>query len=166
MGTGTIIIVTILFLAIAIPVFNTNRKNKKKEKLLLDRMNEFAEKSNCKISNYQHWKDLQIGIDQDAGKLFFIRNTQAHESASEVDLSQVQHARVLKGERIINTAGDKYVTVDKIDLNFTFRTTRPEMVLNFYDCNYDSPVVQGELQVAEKWKEISNSWISEKNKKS
>ncbi len=164
MNQGTIIFLAILFFAIAIPVFIFNRKKKLQEKLLRDRMDEIAQKSNCTISNYQQWKDLQIGIDQKAGRLFFLRNTKDHESVSEVDLSQVQNARVLKAERIVNTGSDKYTAIDKIDLTFTLRNSRSELALTFFNTSFDSPTVQGELQLAENWNEIANSWISENNK--
>jgi hypothetical protein len=164
MNPGTIIFLAILFLAIAIPVFISNRKKNKREKLLLNRMNEFAKRSNCILSDYQHWKDLQIGIDQKNGKLFFIRSTKDHESEKEIDLSKVQNIRVLKGERLVNMGNDKYTAIDKIDVTFTDRNSQTETIMDFYNCGYDSPTVQGELQLAEKWKEIAYSWISANNK--
>jgi len=164
MNQGTIIFLAIVFLAIAIPIFIFNRKKKQQEKLLRNRMDEIAQKSNCIISIYQQWMDLQIGLDQKAGKLFFIRNTKGHETLNEVDLSQVQNARVLKAERMVNSGSNKYTAIDKIDLTFTMRSSRSEQALTFFNSIYSSPTIQGELQLAEEWSEISNSWISENNK--
>lgn len=161
---GTYIFLAILALAIAIPTIIFNLRKKQQEKLLRNRMNEIAQKSNSIVSEYQRWKDLQIGLDQKTGKLFFIRNTKNHESINEVDLTQTQHARVLKAERIVNTGSDKYTAIDRIDLTFTPRNSRSEIVLTFYNNSFDSPTVQGELQLAEKWSEFVNSWISQYNK--
>lgn len=164
MNQGTIIFLAILFLSIAVPVFIFNIKKKKQEKLLRDRMNEIAQKSNCTISTYEQWKDLQIGLDEKSGTLFFIRNTKDHETMSEVDLSQVQNARVLKAERIVTNGSDKYTAVDKVDLTLMPRNSRSEQALAFFNSSYDSPTIQGELQLAEKWSEIVNAWISKNNK--
>jgi hypothetical protein len=161
---GTIIFLAILALAIAIPAIIFNVRKKQQEKLLRNRMNEIAQKNNCIISDYQQWKDLQIGLDQKTGRLFFIRNTKDHESINEVDLTQTQNAKVLKAERIVNNGSDKYTAIDRIDLTFTLRNSRSEIVLTFYNTGFDSPTVQGELQLAEKWSEIVNSWISQYNK--
>ena len=127
-------------------------------------MDEIARKSNCIISNYQQWKELQIGIDQKAGRLFFIRNTKDHESQIEVDLSQVQNPRILKAERMVNTGSDKFTAIDKIDMTFALRNSKSDISLNIYNSGYDSPTVQGELQFAEKWNEIANTWISQNKK--
>jgi hypothetical protein len=164
MNQGTIIFLVVLALALAIPIFITSLKRKKKENFFLQRMNEFAQKNNCTLSDYQLWKDLQIGIDQQCGKFLFIRNTKDNEFSTSVDLSQVHQARVMKGERVVNTGGDKYIAVDRINLHFNFGNNKPETALNFYNSGIDSPTTQGELQIAEKWKDIVNSWISAHNK--
>jgi hypothetical protein len=166
MEQGTVIFLAVLVIAIAIPIIISNIKRKQTEKILRHRMDEFAQKNQSSVTTYERWKDLQLGLDKQNGKLFFIRNTPEHEISTEIDLSQVQNVKVFKGERIITTGGEKYTAVDKINLSFTLRNNGSDIVLNFYNSGFDTPMTQGELQLAEKWQEIASAWISANRKTS
>lgn len=155
----------IIFLAIvilcAIPIIIVNSKKKKKEKLFIQVLLDLAEKNNCKLTERDLWNNTQIGIDKDAGKLFFVKKTDAEEVTKVVDLSEIQKCRVINTSRTVNIKDSVQTVLERLELAFVNQDkNKPEIILGFYNSAIDSLSLRNEFQLTEKWSGIVNSTIS------
>jgi hypothetical protein len=67
--TWSIVILTIISLVVFFQI-----RNKNKERKIVSVLHNFAKEYNSKISEYDHWDNSLIGIDNnEVDKLFFIR---------------------------------------------------------------------------------------------
>lgn len=161
MESGTLIAGLIIVISCILLVVIVNRKKKNKEKQFVQTLFDLAEKSNCKISEYDHWNNSLIGIDKDSHKLFFIRKTEENAIINEIDLSGIQKCKVINSSRIVNNKESVQNVIDKLELSFTWRDPKkPEMSLEFYNTNRDNLFLNGELSLIEKWSEIVNKDIA------
>ena len=149
----------LIIIALAVVILNSNKKNKKKQfiKLLYD----FAEKSNCKISEHDLWNNTLIGIDNDRYKLFFIRMSGENAVKNEIDLQGIQKSRVINSNRVVTLKEGTHTVTDKIELALTSPDVKTgDTILEFYNTNRDNLFLNGELQLTEKWAEIVNANIA------
>ena len=161
MDSGTIIFVAILVLSCVIPLVIVNRNKSKKEKLFFRALTDLAEKSNCRISEYDLWRNTEIGIDKAARKLFYIRNMENEEVKKEINLAEIQKCRVFNSSRtVINNSSNQIVT-ERLELAFVNRDKNvPDVTLEFYNSTTDSLYLNGEIQLTEKWAGIINSVLT------
>ena len=160
MDFGTIVgLVILVVIVLAIVMVNSSKKKKKKQ--LVKTLFDFAEKSNCKISEHDLFNNTLIGIDNEAHKLFFIRKTSDNDIRSEVDLTGVQKARVINSSRIVNNNETNHNVIDKLELSLTFSDSKTsDTMLEFYNTNRDNLFLNGELPLTEKWAKIVNENIA------
>lgn len=155
------IFILVMVLACVIPIMIINKKKGKKEKQFLQTLFHLAEKSNCKIEDYDRWSDTAIGIDKEAHKIFFVRKTSENELSKEVDLSEMQKCRFVNTHRIVSMKDSNHKVIEKLELVFTLRDSRKsEINLEFYNASYDSLSLRGEIQLAEKWEKVANLEIA------
>jgi hypothetical protein len=160
MEQGTIIFLVILALLVAIPIVIYNRNKKLKERKFLNALFQYAGKT---LSEYQIWNQIIIAIDRSEGKMFFFRRSGTVDITKEVDLSGVSKCHVINSGNNINSGKGSYVVTNRIDLGFRGNNNQPDTVFEIYNSNLDSPTLQGELQLAEKWAITANSYIAEKH---
>jgi len=160
MGFGTIFgLVILIIIVLAVVIVNSNKKNKKKQ--FVQTLSELAEKSNCKISEYDLWNNTLIGIDKNAHKLFFIRKTEDNSIINEIDLSGIQKCRVINTSRIVTNNETNHTVIDKLELVLTFADPKiSDTILEFYNTNRDNLFLNGELPLTEKWAAIVNANIA------
>jgi ABC-type glycerol-3-phosphate transport system permease component len=164
MKSGTIIMIGMVLLIFVIPTIWIYLISIKNEKLFKKKLFNFAETSNCKISELDFWKKSVIGIDKTLHRLFYIKTVNSEEYKKEIDLTEIQKCRVLNASRSMNNKDGNYTTVDKLELIFTYRDkTRPELALEFYNAIHDSLSLSGEVQLIEKWSLIVNSELGNKS---
>ena len=161
MDSESAIFILMMVLACIIPIAIINKKKKNKERQFLQTLFDLAEKNNCKITDHDRWGNTAIGIDQKAGKLFFIRKTSDGDSSKEVDLYEVKKCRFVNTSRIVNLKESNQKVIEKLELVFTLSDPKKsEIILEFYNSIYDSLSLRGEIQLGEKWSEIVNAKIS------
>jgi len=165
MNSETIFALIVLITCIlAIVLVNSNKK--KKNKQFIQTLYDFAEKSNCKISEYDLWNNTLIGIDKQAHKLFFIRKYSDHTIKNEIDLVGIQKGRVINSNRIVENGGSNHTIIDKLELTFASSDFKvADTILEFYNTNRDNLVMNGELPKTEKWAAIVNENIGEINQR-
>jgi len=160
MDFGTIIVLVILIIIVlAVVILNSNKKNTKK--LFVQTLSDLAEKSNCKISEYDLWNNTLIGIDKNAHKLFFIRKTDDNSISNEIDLSGIQKCRFNNSSRVVTNKESNHTVIDKLELALTSPDPKiADTVLEFYNTNRDNLFLNGEQQLTEKWAAIVNENIA------
>jgi hypothetical protein len=143
-------------------------RNRRREKSIYTVLHSFAKENNSTVTSSDHWANTLIGIDQmEAKKLFFIRTANNHSIKEVINLSEVRNCRLANIARTVTYDKQKVHVVDRIELIFSFLDSgRPEITLEFYNNDYDSLTLTGELQLAQKWLEIVNGIVvSNKNQK-
>lgn len=160
MESGSVIFLAVLVAVIVIPMLIISSNKKKKEKLFLQALFDLAEKSNCKISEHEIWHNAEIGIDKTARKLFFIRKAGTDVVTSEVDLAEMQRCRFVNTNRSVSNGSSNQTVIERLELVFTNQDrNKVDAILDFYNSEYDSLTLRGEIQLAEKWAEVANSMI-------
>ena len=166
MDIGTSIIGIILILTCIIPFVIMNINSRKREKKLLHELFTFAERNNCKISQHELWNNSLIGIDETANVIFFTKKLKDNEISQQINLTEIQKCRVVNSSRTVNNKDGNFKVVDKLELAFTFHDkNKVEIIIAFYNADYDSLTLSGELLLAEKWCKIINDKISASRQK-
>lgn len=160
MDFGTIFgLIFVVICILAVVLVNSNKKKKKNQ--FIQTLFDFAEKSNCRISEHDLWNNTLIGIDKDSHKLFFIRKIADNAVSNEIDLSGIQKCRVINSSRIVTNGDNNQNVIDKLELAMTSRDVKiADTILEFYNTNRDNLFLNGELPLTEKWAEIVNSNIA------
>lgn len=154
MGLGFLFFCIIIFLIMI-------QKNKKKEMKLLKALGALAKGSNCKIVQYDIWKNSAIGIDDATSILFFIRNTEDHSASFQIDLSAMQHCRIINSRKTESNEDGKFSVIEKLELAFTnMDKNKDDSILLFYTLDNDTFSLNGELQLIEKWYKITSNTIA------
>ncbi|MFC6996383.1 hypothetical protein [Rufibacter roseus] len=154
-----------LLIACILPFYLMSAKNKRREQEQLQDLLKLAEESGCQITQHDLWNNSLIGIDSTANILFFLRKVNGQAASEKVNLAQVQHCRVEDVSRTITSKDGNYSKTDQSGLVLTYRDKgRKETKLEFYNVEYDSLTMQGELLLAKKWAGIIAQAISANNK--
>ena len=158
---SNIIIWSAAILTISGVVILVRTGKRKKENRYLSALQSFAREHNSTVSVYDHWDKTTIGMDQLAPcKLFFIRTVPGKEIRQVVELSEVMGCRLSKTARMMKNKKETVNVIDRIELRFTFiQSQMPELALEFYNNDYDSLTLSGELQLAQKWLEMINRFL-------
>jgi len=160
MKTGTLIIGIMVVLAIAIPIALLSIKNNKRKKEFMQKLNDFAKKNNCVISESDHWNTTLIGIDKMAGKLFYIKSRPDAIIERTISLDEIQKCRIINTSRTVKAQDQSNTVIDKLELAFTYYDkNRSEEVLEFYNNVFDGLALNDELMLLDKWLEIVKTSI-------
>jgi len=159
MDLGTILGLTSLAICIFVILLLISY-SKKKKKQFFQKLFDLAGKSNCKISESDHWNETLIGIDKEVNKLFFIRKTGDKDVNLEIDLADIQKCRLVNSSRMVTSKESTNNVIDKLELVLTRRDLKAEdTVLEFYNTNRDNLFLNGELALSEKWAAVINKSI-------
>ncbi len=166
MKTETLIIGLAVILAIAIPLALLSIKNNKKKKAFLQKLNDFAKKNNCLISESDHWNSTLIGIDKTAGKLFYIKSRPNVTVEKVISLDDIQKCRIVNTSRTVKTQDQSNTVIDKLELAFTHHDkNKADATIEFYNNTYDGLTLNNELMSLEKWHGLINAVLLDRTKK-
>lgn len=161
MDLGTSIVGLVIILICIIPFVIMSINNRKKEKTMLQGLFTFAERNNCKISQHELWNNSLIGIDETANVIFFTKKLKDNEISQQINLTEIQKCRVVNSSKTVNNKDDNFKVVDKLELAFIFNDkNKAEIIIEFYNADYDSLTLSGELLLVEKWCKIIRDRIS------
>lgn len=161
MDTGTITFIIVMVLCIAIPIVIYDAKKNKKKNQSHRRLLDLAEKNSSTITEYDRWNNSEIGVDKESGILFFISTIEGKDVDNVINLAEIQKCKYVNSSRTINNKESYQVVVDKLALVFEYRDkSNHETTVEFYNSNYDSVVLNGEIQMTQKWNEIINNFVS------
>lgn len=166
MNTNSLLVWLVVIVVISGFIVFLRYKNKKSKEEKLSPLFNIARENNCEISMYDRWDKTLIGLDNSVNnKLFFIRKVAENETRRVINLSEIKTCRIAKTTRTAYLNKENVIVTDKIDLVLSYgEKSKPDVVLEFYNTDYDSLNLSGELQLAEKWLETLNKLISEANK--
>ena len=160
MDSGTLIFVIVFVMICTVLVVIINKNKSKKEKQLFQTLQDLAGESKCQISEHDQWRNSLIGIDKQANRLFYIRTTDEIVNRKSVSLGEIQKCRVINTNRLVTNNGSNYTVTDRIELTLTCRDSKTaDHLLEFYNTKQDNLILNGELQLAEKWAKIVNETI-------
>lgn len=132
------------------------RNNRKVEPLKA-----FVLENNAQLSDMDSWDRSLIGIDRKGpGTLFFIRKMPEGEVREKIDLGEVSGCWMSKKDRTVSYKKESVAVIDRIEVILSFHDRRPQVVLEFYNEQYDSIVLSGELQLAQKWAEVISKLVT------
>ena len=158
MDFGTTIVGAVLILICILPIIFIIRSSKKGEKELLKVLNDLAAKNYCTIMQFDRLNYKIIGIDKEKFKLFFIRKNPDGFQEKVIDLVGIKKCQILSSNRSIKNKEGNYEVIEKVELAFTHKDkNRQKIILDYYNADYDSFMINGEFQFAEKWGKIINS---------
>lgn len=136
------------------------RNNKRRNRTLAP-LKEFAAECSTEIADYDAWENTLIGMgSNEENILFFIRSTPGGETREKINLTEVSGCRISKSESHVNKKKEDVSLVERISLNFSFHDHRPELILEFYNNDYDCLTLRGELQLAQKWAGLVTTKLS------
>ncbi len=140
-----------------IPFVIMNRRSHNKNLRSLNNLKALANESGAEIVSHNIWNDNSIGLDPQAKKLFFINKIQLIDMNTVIDLRDVLKCTLLTTSRNEKTNEGSQRVIDKVDINISFRNKKkPDTFMTCYNSSIDGMILNGELQLAEKWVKIIN----------
>jgi hypothetical protein len=144
LAVAALITVLILF---GNKITGTDEKNNRALQSLLN----LAERNGTPLSQHDTLRNLAIGITKDGKRIYFAKIIEDRQIISHADLINTQKCTVVRTTR--KAGGDD--VIDGIALLFTGQEkVTPDISFEFYNLEYDSLSVYGELELANKWQKI------------
>lgn len=149
-----IVLILLCIIPFLIMKNSTNKVKQKYSKLL----NELAQKSNTKISDYDNWLNTAIGINEPKDELFFVKQTKEKRDEQRIKINQITKTKIVKLTKTFDNNEKKMVIIEQINL-VIYDKNKSETTLVFYSDKTDSLSHSFELQLAEKWSKMINDLI-------
>lgn len=150
MDTGTAIVALIIILIGIFPFVLINRKRKGAEKKLLKKFTELAQQHNCRISQYQLFSNAILGMDENTGMVFFLKNNNDKFTKQQINLADIEKCRIEIA--VVSGNGEDTAAFDKVDLLFTYRDKKmPDSRIGVYNGATDGVSLSDEIMLTEKW---------------
>ncbi len=156
-----IVLVTIIFLAVIIlPFLIVGYSKKKKKNRFINIIRAMAEKSGCTITRHEISNNFIIGMDDSSGCLFFYKKETDREISREINLKNFKSCKLANISRTVEDNKNNYHMAHKLELCFyPVEANQPDEIIEFYNDEYDSLTLTGELQVIEKWEDELNRYL-------
>jgi len=152
MDLGATIVGLIIVVISIIPFVIISSVKKRKEKRLIQSLNNLALQENKNISLHEIWGQNIIGLDKDETAFYAIRKTKDNTTSYKVNLTEMQKCSLINKSKNIKYDDGNATITDKLALSFINKEKeKEEVIVNFYDSEYDNPIMSGVLQIVEKW---------------
>ncbi|MCB0380143.1 MAG: hypothetical protein KDD24_02725 [Flavobacteriales bacterium] len=160
MDLQSIIIGVITIALCFLPYVYFTKKNKKRDQqffqLLLDKANQL----NCNLTTHEVTGNIIIGLDDEKKELFFLKRTRNYERLQHLNLNEMKKVKLNNVSRMVGPKESKQKVIDKLQLIFTpIDTTKRDIIFEFYNSD-ETLVMNGELQLIEKWSKILTDKIT------
>jgi len=157
MQAGSTIVGLIIIALCIVPFVLIALNKRRKENHLIESLNKLAAEAGLKISQYELWNENIIGLDESEAVVLALITTKSTTETHTIHLNQMSKCRQANISRTANTANSSTVIIDQLALVFTPKQKHQEEVsIQFYNTEYNSTVLTGELQVIEKWHRLLN----------
>jgi hypothetical protein len=163
MNASTMITVAIIIAIVLVfyLVISTNRKNKERKKLQV--LTDLASKQNCSITKYELDSKISLGLDEKNNFLFYLKTNGENVETRYINLSEVKKCKVVNTNRTVRFNNSNSVVVERLEISFEPNNKAAEPVLlEFYNDDNNGSILNGELQLAEKWSAIVNERLNAK----
>ncbi len=161
MESGTIITGIIIISIFMLPFILVNKNKSKERKKFLSTLFDLAQKNKSVISMHIEWNNAAIGIDKITHQLFFIRQNNGDKIEISIRLSEIKKCKLINSSREVSYKGDHCKVIDRLSLQFTFQDiSKPPVLLDFYNDEYDNLTPNGEQKITEDWLQIVSQELS------
>lgn len=161
MESGMIIITVVLFTLILVPILLIGINTTSQSKTLLKGLKSLSDQDNGTISKHMEHTTFILGLDEIKKTLYFFKKAEGVETAKKIDLAQVRICEVTKTKTCIKREKGFEEIVAKISLRFIKNLSDDIEFIDLYNED-DSLPLNGELEIAENWKAITNRIIFNK----
>ena len=156
MNLGTIIIGIICIALCAMPFILTSINKKKKQKKILNTLNDLAKRNNSTIIQHEICAYYAIGIDESKKTVSFILNNGDTTEEQFINLSKIKSCDIVNIKKPVNKKNELsrlYLKLNPIDKNETHHN------LEFFntDVNYQ---IHNEIQSIENWNTTINNIVN------
>lgn len=161
MDVSTTLIGLSLLLFCVIIFIILGRNNQKKEKHLLQALKALAEKNNGQVTLFDIWNNSAIGIDDKTNIVFAIKSVNNAPISYQVPLAEIRNCMVLNTRSTKSSEDGNFRPIEKLQLAFTpLDKNKADVVFDFYNATNDYSLLNGELQLIEKWQKIANDKLT------
>lgn len=122
---------------------------KKKEKIF----NKLLKQEQLTLTSKEMWNNSIIGINETKKIMLFVKLKDAQKDFFIISLNDVKSCQINKVKRDFKKDKKMEFELQKLDLELSFISKTPNVLLNFYDIN-DSLSQDFEMQRAEKWETL------------
>ncbi|MDX5435580.1 MAG: hypothetical protein LPK03_00185 [Pontibacter sp.] len=151
MGLGALIL-------IAVPIFLFQKKQRNKQSKTKLHLDNLGKEQGLVFSLYEFWdSNYVIGLDTSKKVLCYYTCVTDKENYTLISLAEVEKCTVINDHRDVNNNR----VIDQIRLSFTFKDSRANKSLLFYDREANLNFTN-ELILAKKWESIISSNIGSK----
>jgi hypothetical protein len=163
MNTSTMITLAIIIAIVLVLYLLLSMNKKNKEKKRLQALTDLASEQNCSITKYEFDSKISLGLDEKNNFLFYVKTIGENTENRYINLSEVKKCKVVNTNRTVRFNNSNSVVVERLEISFepNGKTVEPAL-LEFYNVNTDGSILNGELQLAEKWSAIVNERLNAK----
>jgi hypothetical protein len=148
---STIIGVALIVLCI-LPLAWTHRKKKEKQRKIKEELIAHALSNSCNITRFDSWHNTMIGIDDEKGGLFFLREGKNGSILKQVHLAGISESHT--------NGTDNPAQAPSLELVLVHKSLKePDTVLEFFN-NSGMMQLNNELELLKKWHSIVKERIN------
>lgn len=155
------VIISIFALAtFFVPIAWYHISQKTNVKKLTEMLNQFADEKKATLANQEVWGDCYaLGIDEKSKKLLYLKINSNDEKKISIDLSEIDHCKVVNGTKNIRGAKRNMSVTNNIRLQLHYRKSgRASDFLEIYD-GENGKSLTSEISIANKWSKSINSLL-------
>ena len=145
MEKSSIIIGLACLVLIILPIFLLNLSIKIKGQSILSKIQSQATQNNGKITDYEYWNNYAIGIDSNAGVIYYWSKLNKKEPFQKIELNKIA------ASKITSVRDADYSDSESLILEFTFADKTTNRKIEFFNSDHDGLTMHDEYQLAEKW---------------
>ena len=152
---------SMIALVVAGLVYMYRLRKKSRDKKVLAALLTLAKENNAIVSEYDFWENTLIGIDRsENSKLFFIRNIPGRQMRQCISVSEIANCKLHRTEQKVKYNKELVDVIERIELIISFKKHKDDLVLEFYNTDFDHHILSRELQLAQKWNDIVNDIVT------
>jgi hypothetical protein len=149
------LIVVLLILSFIFPFLFMNG-NKKIEQQLKNELENLATHWNSEVGTTELMSNTIIALSKPGNRLFVVKQRDKNWIKTQITLSEMKQCNVRTSRRTVTQKTTITEVIDRIELAFSPKgNNRPEIIIEFYDSDFDSYSISSELQIAQKWQKIA-----------
>lgn len=138
-----------------------NKRTKKSEAAFHQHLVDYASQYTSALSLHDTiYNNLTIGLSETNHHIFFLKRKKDENHLMHVNLNEIDRCQVDKTTR--SSIDGNYSSTDKVALVFIPRDkSKMPVTFEFYNLEYDSLTMNGEMQLASKWHTLVSNRLME-----
>lgn len=159
--TGIFVVGAIAIAVVIIPFIFAAAGRKKRSAQLREALNKIAAGYQTQISEYAHDDYIAIGMDAQAGYLFFLQHTQTGSEAHQaVKLSDMRLCECVVRREVVSGSSGSYQVITQIGLQLHAKQGQSSAFLEFYNRSTREQLGNEEA-LAQRWATLINNRLGQ-----